>query len=38
MKSWSPSQLGDLFFDDKDQNGILYWYDEIEEILTPNKK
>jgi len=38
MKSWSPSQLGDLFFDDIDSNGILYWYDEIKEILKPKKK
>lgn len=33
MKSWSPTELGDLFFDNIDHHGITYWYDEIIEIL-----
>lgn len=30
---WSPVQLGDLFFDNKDLFGIIFWYEPILEVV-----
>lgn len=29
---WSPDIIGDLFFDAEDYFGLVYWYNDIEEI------
>lgn len=28
---WSPQIIGDLFCDNKDHNGLYYWFEAIEE-------
>ncbi len=34
---WLPKDLGSLFFDNKDMNGIMYWFETIMDILNPKK-
>lgn len=29
---WSPGILGDLFFDDQDYKGLIFWYKDVEEM------
>lgn len=29
---WSPGVLGDLFFDSQDQDGLLFWYEDIQDM------
>lgn len=29
---WSPDVLGDLFFDAIDQDGLLFWWEDIQDI------
>lgn len=39
---WLPSQVGSLFVDDIDYNGLEYWYHAVKKMLkeltTPKKK
>lgn len=29
---WSPSQVGDLYFDMEDYQGLVYWYEDVKEV------
>lgn len=29
---WSPGILGDLFFDEEDQDGLMFWYNDVLEM------
>lgn len=39
---WLPNQIGSLFIDGQDYNGLEYWYDAVykmlKELNTPKKK
>jgi hypothetical protein len=39
---WSPGEIGKMFLDEIDYNGIEYWYNDIDlqikKIETPPKK
>ena len=34
---WSPAQIGDLFIDSKDYNGLVYWSNDVREVYKKNK-
>lgn len=39
---WLPNQIGSLFIDNVDHNGLEYWFDAVQKMLkelnTPKKK
>jgi len=35
---WAPEILGALFIDDRDYEGILFWYNDIKEQADKIKK
>lgn len=39
---WLPSQVGSLFIDNVDYNGLEYWFNAVQKMLkelnTPKKK
>lgn len=38
---WLPNQIGSLFIDNVDYNGIEYWFEAVQKILkelNPSKK
>jgi hypothetical protein len=30
---WSPIFVGDLFVDEVDEQGLVYWYNDVKEIV-----
>lgn len=35
---WKPCDLGKLFFDEKDYEGLIFWYDAVMQINKPQDK
>ena len=29
---WSPSVIGDLYFDSEDYKGLIFWYEDIVQV------
>jgi len=34
---WTPTEISEMYCDDLDFKGLIYWYDEVKEIVRLSK-